>query len=384
LSYYPNRKQFKTGMRAIVAVINDLLTDQRVHKSCMALQQSGYEVILIGRSLRTSPAMPQRPYACVRMKLMFEKGPLFYAEFNIRLFLYLFFSRFNLLVANDLDTVLPVFFLSRLRHVPMIFDSHEYFTETPELVHRPGVQKVWKSIERYVLRRLPWMITVNDSIAAMFEQEYGIKVHVIRNIPPRWQSSERINRQSLGLPSDRPLLILQGSGINMHRGAEELVEAMKHLPDVTLLIIGSGDVVHNLQQQSAQQGTTDRIRFMPRMPYERMMQFTANADLGFTLDKDTNLNYRYSLPNKIFDYIQAGTPVVSSNLPEVAKVVKQYGVGCVAESHDPVYLAGLIRNMLTDSVAKENYATNCRLAAEELCWENEQQKLLDIYGSIRR
>lgn len=120
------------------------------------------------------------------------------------------------------------------------------------------------------------------------------------------------------------------------------------------------------------------------MPYERMMQFTANADLGFTLDKDTNLNYRYSLPNKIFDYIQAGTPVVSSNLPEVAKVVKQYGVGCVAENHEPVYLAGLIRNILADSVARDNYAKNCRLAAEELCWENEQQKLLDIYGSIRR
>lgn len=371
-------------MRAIVAVINDLVTDQRVHKSCLALQQSGYEVILIGRSLRTGPAMPHRPYACVRMKLMFENGPLFYAEFNIRLFLYLFFSRFNLLVANDLDTVLPVFFLSRMRRVPMIFDSHEYFTETPELVDRQTVQRVWKTIERYVLRRLPWMITVNDSIAALFEKEYGLRVYVIRNIPPRWQPAEQSDKLSLGLPQDRPLLILQGSGINMHRGAEELVEAMNHLPEATLLIIGGGDVVWQLQQQSANQGTTERIMFLPRMPYERMMQFTAHADLGFTLDKDTNLNYRFSLPNKIFDYIQAGTPVVSSNLPEVSKIVEQYGVGRVAESHDPVYLAGLIRGILNDNHAREQYAANCRLAAEELCWENEQQKLLNIYGSIHR
>lgn len=369
--------------RAIVAVINDLVTDQRVHKSCLALQKCGYEVVLIGRELHASPMMPSRPYVCVRMKLLFEKGPLFYAEFNLRLFLWLLFTRFQLLVSNDLDTLLPVFLLSRIRRVPMVFDSHEYFTETPELVHRPAVQKVWKSIEKLVLRRISWMITVNDSIAGLFENEYGLKVNVIRNIPLRWQPDKVIGRSDLGLPEDRPVLILQGSGINIQRGAEELVEAMKYLSEASLLIIGGGDVVEKLKQLVRQNGTEDRVIFLPRMPYERMMHYTAAADLGFTLDKDTNLNYRLSLPNKLFDYIQAGTPVVASNLPEVRNIVETYGVGCIAENHRPDYLAGLIRKALNDKASLEQWIKNCNFAAAELCWENEEQKLLNIYESIR-
>jgi glycosyltransferase involved in cell wall biosynthesis len=118
------------------------------------------------------------------------------------------------------------------------------------------------------------------------------------------------------------------------------------------------------------------------MPYDQMMHFTAAADLGFTLDKDTNLNYRLSLPNKLFDYIQAGTPVVASNLPEVRSIVLSYVVGCIAESHSPDYLASLIRNALNDKASLEEWVKNCSFAAAELCWENEEQKLLSIYESV--
>ena len=171
--------------RAIVSVINDLVTDQRVNKSCLALQKVGYEVLLVGRQQRKSPPMDERPYATHRMKLLFEKGPLFYAEYNIRLFFFLLFHRANLLLSNDLDTILPNYFISRLKGIKMIFDSHEYFTETPELVNRPKVQQVWKRIEGFTVPKLNEMITVCDSIADLFREKYGVKVHVIRNIPPR-------------------------------------------------------------------------------------------------------------------------------------------------------------------------------------------------------
>ena len=333
--------------RAIVSVINDLVTDQRVNKSCLALQKAGYEALLVGRKQRKSPPMDERPYGTKRMKLLFEKGPLFYAEYNIRLFFFLLFHRANLLLSNDLDTVWPNYFISRLKGSKMVFDSHEYFTETPELVNRPKVQRVWKRIEGFVVPKLNEMITGDKT--------------------------------ALGLPADKHLLILQGSGINIQRGAEELVQAMTLLDDCFLMIIGGGDVLPILKQMVEEQKITDRVRFFPRMPYQQMMAYTQLAELGFCLDKDTNLNYRFSLPNKLFDFIQAGVPIVASHLTEIEKIIRQYNIGTFIENHEPATIATTIKVALSDKDRLAVWKQHLAVAAQDLCWENEERKLLEIY-----
>ena len=365
--------------RAIVSVINDLVTDQRVNKSCLALQKSGYEVLLVGRKQRKSPPMDERPYTTHRMKLLFEKGPLFNAEYNISLFFFLLFHRANLLLSNDLDTILPNYFISRLKDCKMLFDSHEYFTETPELVNRPRVQKVWKRIEGFVVPKLDEMITVCDSIAELFREKYGVKCHVIRNIPSKKAMPPKGDKAALGLPTDKHLLVLQGSGINIQRGAEELVQAMQYLDDSLLMIIGGGDVLPILKQMVEQLQITERVRFFPRMPYQQMMAYTQLAELGFCLDKDTNLNYRFSLPNKLFDFIQAGVPIIASHLTEIEKIIRQYDLGLFIESHEPTTIAATIKDALSDAERYGCWKQHLAVAAQDLCWENEEQKLLEIY-----
>ncbi len=365
--------------RVIVSVINDLVTDQRVNKSCLTLQKAGYEVLLVGRKQRKSPPMDERPYASHRMKLLFEKGPCFYAEYNIRLFFFLLFHRANLLLSNDLDTILPNFFVSRLKGIKMIYDSHEYFTETPELIHRPKVQRVWKRIEEFAVPKLGEMITVCDSIADLFREKYGVKVHVIRNIPPQKALPPKGDKAELGLPLDKHLLVLQGSGINIQRGAEELVQAMQYLDDCHLMIIGGGDVLPILKQMVIDLNITDRVRFLPRMSYANMMAYTQNAELGFCLDKDTNLNYRFSLPNKLFDFIQAGVPIVASHLTEIEKIIRRYDIGVFIENHDPKTIAATIQNALFDAERYGKWKQNLTVAAQDLRWENEEKVLLTIY-----
>ena len=365
--------------RVIVSVINDLVTDQRVNKSCLTLQKAGFEVLLVGREQRKSPPMDERPYRSHRMKLIFEKGPLFYAEYNIRLFLFLLFHRSDCLLSNDLDTLLPSFLISKIKRTKLIYDSHEYFTEVPELVSRPKVQKVWRSIEEFVLPKMKEMITVNESIANLFREKYGIKVHVIRNIPMRKMLPEPADKESLNLPDDKHILILQGSGINIHRGSEELVDAMRYLNDCMLLIIGGGDVLPILKQKVAENHWEDRVRFFPRMPYKEMMAITRLAELGFTLDKPNNLNYLFSLPNKLFDYVQANVPIVASHLPEIERVIKDYNVGTFIEEHNPEHIAEKIRETLSDEETLETWKNNLNFAAQELCWENEEQILIKIY-----
>lgn len=365
--------------RVIVSVINDLVTDQRVNKSCLTLQKAGFEVLLVGRRQRKSPPMDERPYKTHRMKLLFEKGPLFYAEFNFRLFLFLLFHHCNCLLSNDLDTLWPNFWISKLKHIPLIYDSHEYFTEVPELVGRPRVQRVWKRIEEHILPKMKEMITVNESIADLFRKKYGIKVHVIRNIPMRKMLPKPATREEIGLEPVKRVLVLQGSGINIHRGSEELVDAMAYLDDCQLVIIGGGDVLPLLKEKVAANHWDDRVKFFPRMPYQQMMAITQLADLGFTLDKDTNLNYRFSLPNKLFDYIQAGVPIVASHLPEIERIIKEYNIGTFIDNHDPKTIADTIKNALKDEKSYEQWKNNLIFAAQNLCWENEEEILLKIY-----
>jgi len=363
--------------RVIVSVINDLVTDQRVHKTCLVLAELGFDVLLVGRVKHDSIAMPSRPYNTHRMKLIFEKGPLFYAEFNIRLFIFLLFKKFNLLFSNDLDTLLPNFLISRLKREPMVYDSHEYFTETPELVNRKFVQTIWKIIENRIFPKLTDVITVNESIAGLFREKYNVEVRVVRNIPPGGKIEKRRHVPD-DFPNQKPVILLQGSGINIQRGAEELIEAMQYLHSAHLLIIGGGDVLDHLKKMTIDLNLQSKITFMPRMPFEKLINYTVNADLGLTLDKDTNINYRFSLPNKLFDYIHAGLPVLASPLIEIKNIIDQFQVGETIASHEPLQIANHISRMLSDKEKMKLYRENCQTAAQVLNWEKEKQTLIKI------
>ena len=127
--------------RALVSVTNDLATDNRVHRTCTVLLALGYEVLLVGRKLPGSMPL-ERPYRTRRMRLLFNKGPLFYAEYNARLFLLLLFSRSTLLFSNDLDTLLPNFLVARIRGQKLVYDTPEFYTEVAGLVRRPRARAV--------------------------------------------------------------------------------------------------------------------------------------------------------------------------------------------------------------------------------------------------
>ncbi len=364
--------------RAIVAVTNDLSTDNRVHRTCTVLRELGYTVLLVGRVLPGSAPL-ERPYATQRMRLFFNKGALFYAEYNLRLFWLLLHSRSDLLVANDLDTLLANYLVATLRGKQLVYDSHEYFTEVPELVERPGVRRVWLAIERWIFPNLKHVITVNDSLANAYKDRYGIRPAVVRNIPMHRDLGPLPSRADLGLPADKFILIMQGSGINVQRGAEEAVLAMKELPEAFLLLVGGGDAWPVLQKMVAAEGLEERVRLISRMPYEQMMHYTRNADLGLSLDKDTNLNYRFSLPNKLFDYFRAHIPVLATDLPEVAAIVRRYDAGIVLPGPEPALIVAAVRTVIGDEVRRKALRQNSIFAANSLNGERETEALKALF-----
>lgn len=374
--------------RIIISVISDLVTDQRVHRTALTYTKQGWKVTLVGRKLKSSMPLNARRYRAFRFQLPFEKGPLFYAAFNIRLFFYLMFSKFDLLVANDLDTLLANYLASTLKRKPLLYDSHEFFTGVPELENNSFARKVWISMERLIFPRLRYIITVNDSIAALYSKMYHKEVKVIRNIPeiPLWSNPLQVEelRNSIPVENGNKLLIMQGAGINVDRGAEETVQAMQYLDSVTLLIIGSGDVIGKLKAIVKEHHLDAKVKFLDKMPFDQLMNYTRIADAGLTLDKDTNINYRLSLPNKLFDYIHAGIPVLASFVPEVKKIVEQYNIGVVIENHDPRHIADKITFMFADNDRYATWKKNLITAARQLSWSVEEKKLLDVTYEIFR
>jgi glycosyltransferase involved in cell wall biosynthesis len=367
--------------RIVMSVINDLATDQRVSKVCNTLYNNGFDILLIGRKLKNSLPIDDRPYKYIRMRLLFTKGFMFYLCFNMRLFFKLLFTKATILHANDLDTLLPNYLISKIKKVPLVYDTHELFTEVPELTSRPKVQKIWQRIERRIFPKLKHVFTVNDSIAGIYKELYGVEINVLRNLPLLENTVVPAKISDYGIDTSQKIIILQGAGINIHRGAEELVASMQYIDGAVLIIAGNGDVIKQLKEYVTENKLQTKIHFLEKMPYKKLMTITASSHCGVSLDKDTNLNYRYSLPNKIFDYIRADIPVLVSDLPEVRSIVKQYDVGLIIESHNPKHIAEGLKKILFD-FPENHWQEQLQKARQELCWEEEQKKLIEIYERI--
>ncbi|MDG1475821.1 MAG: glycosyltransferase [Vicingaceae bacterium] len=364
--------------KIIVSVTNDLSTDQRADKICNTLTNLGYDVLLIGRYYKTSQFI-YRNYETKRFNLWFNKGFLFYANYNIRLFIFLLFTDSAILWSNDLDTLPSNYIISKWKNVKLVFDSHEYFTEVPELINRPTIQKIWKGIERKILPKITHVITVSQSIVNLFEKEYNIKVQLLRNVPSiKKEITEVENIKVAG----KKTIIYQGA-INVNRGIEQMVLAMLHIDDATLYIAGSGDISEKIKTLIVTNELSKKVIMLGKIPLEKLHSYTTQADLGLSLEEDAGLNYRFALPNKLFDYIQAEIPVLVANLPEMEKLAKQYEVGSVIENHSPEHIAKKIKGMLANQEQIDTWKTNCTKAAQELNWEKETQFLEDFLNESK-
>lgn len=361
--------------KIIVSVTNDLTTDQRVAKICDTLLEMNLEVVLVGRYLQNSINI-SRNYKTKRFKLWFNKGALFYANYNIRLFFFLLFSKFDILWSNDLDTLPANYMISKLKSKKIIFDSHEYFTEVPELVDRPKVKRIWKEIEKRILPKLKHVFTVSPSIANMYKKEYGINVKLLRNVPASSDISNIKIIQDIRV-KDKFILIYQGA-INVNRGIEYMVKAMKYIDNAFLYILGSGDISNQINELISSMGLSNKVKMLGEIPYEELKSYTIQADIGLSLEEDIGLNYRFALPNKLFNYIHANIPVLVSYLPEMKNIVDQYQIGLTINKHDEKHIAEVINKMLGDNEKMKSWKQNTIQAAMELNWNKEKQVIKAI------
>lgn len=369
-------------LRISVAVITDLETDQRVRKVCTWMQQQGFSVVVTGLQRPFSNQLPERPYTQNRLKTKRQKGVLFYAEWQWKLYHALRRVPADIVYANDLDSLFPAWLAARLHGALLVYDSHEWFTEVPELTNHPFKKWIWKKLEAFLVQKTAYRLTVNASIAQKLKDAYGFPFMVLRNVP----NSISISPNPVLLPQaaqGKFCLILQGNGINIDRGAEEAIRALHFLPEqVHLIFVGAGDAFPLLPRIIEAEGLQTRVSILHRMPYENMMQLAASCQLGLSLDKNQSGNYLFSLPNKVFDYWMAGIPVLASNLPELRSLIQDTGAGILCNEVDPKEIAQAVLQVMESNSLYAELCIKAKKAAALHCWENEQHALGKLFQHL--
>jgi len=362
-------------MKIIITVTNDLSTDQRVNRIAKTLQSNGHKVILAGRYMKNSKILNPRNYSTKRFYLLFSRCVFFYAEYNLRLFLFLLFSRYDLSISCDLDTLPANYFASVLRRKKLIYDCHELFTEVPELLDRNFTKSIWLKIERIILPHVKFSCTVSSSIAEYYRSKYGISMKVIRNLP--YYSPVRPEIKNKLNYDGKKIIIYQGS-VNTGRGVDLIIKSMQFISNAVFVVIGDGDVLKEMQSLVVELNLGNKVIFKGRLPFEELPQYTVQADIGLVLEENRGLSYYYSLSNKLFDYIQARVPVLGSPFPEIKGIIERYGIGQTIANHEISEIKNKIEFMLDNIELRKTWKQNLGVAARELCWENEEKILYQL------
>lgn len=358
--------------RVIVSVTNNLVTDQRVERICSSLHMWGFQVLLVGRRWPGNPGI-SRPYPCKRFHLFFNKKFVFYAEYNLRLFFFLLFRKADMLIANDLDTLPANFFAAKIKGCRLLFDSHEYFPETPEVFQRQFVRNFWTLTERLLIKGCDGHYTVSSALAEIYRKKYGLNFQVIRNLPFRIQMPVK--------DSAHPFILYQGA-LNPGRGLELMIRTMPLIPHANLVIAGDGPEMKKLRQTVEMMQLENRVQFTGMLLPPDLKKLTVKAAVGISIEEPLGQSYKVALPNKVFDYIQARVPVLVSGLHEMRQLVLQYKVGMVLMEHTPENLSEVMNTMLLDVAGRNQWKQNLEKAAAELCWENESEFFRKLLNSI--
>lgn len=354
-------------------VISDLSFDQRMQRICHSLAQHGYRVVLVGKRTRYSvPLLPQ-VYEQHRLYCRFTTGKIYYAEFNIRLFFFLLFKKMDAICTVDLDTIIPGYYISKLKKAKRVYDAHELFTEMKEIVTRPSIQKFWLGVERKFIPEFDKAYTVSQSIADIFKKRYGMTFELIRNMP-----YTENDLAATGKPGIKHI-IYQGA-VNEARGFEYLIPAMQQI-NTTLYIYGDGNFMTRLKALIARYGVEKKVVLMGMISPDELKEVTRDAYIGINLVENIGLNQYYSLANKFFDYIQAGVPQITMRYPEYESVNNAYEVAVLIDALTPEAIADAYHQLCSDEFY-QRLKQNCITAAKEYNWQNEEKKLINIYHQL--
>ena len=360
-----------------IFVSNDFVHDQRMMRIAKAFADLNWQVHVFATLKKNSLALDWAQFTCTRLHIMPEKGIYFYAKMNWRFFIKALASKSDYLLAVDTDTLMGLRIASIIINKPLIWDCHEVFTEMPELHHRPGVKKVWSFIEEIFAKNLSRVMCSTRGVADYLYSKRGIAAKVIHNYPSSYALMTEMEKRF-----SSKLILFQGI-LNEGRCLPELIYSMKLLPEEFMLMIaGDGPLRPELEQIIHKENLNSRIVITGMLTPEKLKGKTVAACLGISLLNKNHLNSAVSLANKNLDYIMAGLPCITVNLPEYEAINKKWEVAILLEEVSRQTVAEAISSITADFDKYRRMHLACIEARNYLNWEKEVIKLNEFILSL--
>lgn len=375
-------------------------TNYRVMNDATALVAAGFAVSIF--DVVADPTLPrEEEYRGVHIKHLYQAdwftATRFKPWFLVKAFWMVMRSACHLLCSDadiyhaHVELALPASYLAAsIRRKPLILDTPELTLSGPNITRWPLLRRTAIHVLRLLVPHCAGYITGSPHYAQEISALYrAVKVTVIRHVPPfRFVTRNNRLRQRLSLPEYTRIALYQGY-IQPDRGLDRLVYAATHLPkDIVIVLMGDGygTTQSELQALIQREGMADRVKMLPAVPYKELLDWTASADIGLALlPPDYSLSIRKCLPNKFFEYLMAGLPVLSSQLDAIAEMITTHDVGRVVTSLAPIDIAEAIMALLADQPALARMRENAlNIALSDCYWEKESQKLVALYREILR
>jgi glycosyltransferase involved in cell wall biosynthesis len=385
-----------------MVVWNTLANDARVQNEAATLQAAGFQVVVHalhapgetprrerlpsgvnvvrhgGREGRRLVALQVGHQSRGRMTAVMVAAVRVWT--HLAVLLSLLSSRPRAVHAHDLNVLPTAWLASRLLRVPLVYDAHEVSAG------REGyrARRRWAAgLERWLMRRASASITTTGARARFFARAYGVPRPLVLQNRPRYVQSIASDRLRTELNLTMPwLIIVYQGGLQPGRGLEGLIDAMADVAGAYLVLVGGGSQAVQLREQVQDRGLSQRVHLIPTVPLAALPDYTASADIGVQPIENTCINHFTTDSNKLFEYINAGLPIVASALPEISRVVRDYDVGILVKPGSVEALAEALRTLVQDPQRHARLAANACNAAETLNWEDQEQSLVTLYREL--
>ncbi len=368
-----------SNKKVLITFLGNIDYDTRCYNLYNSLKVNGFDVSFTGFDWLTKDFKPVQGKITIHKLQKSFLSLSFYLKFIWRIKLSLFSSRASIFFAEDIYTLPFAVMFGKLKRAKIFYDSRELFGYLAGLKERKFVQFFWKTVEKLFIKYVDHIITSGSMDSDVLKEMYGVtNTIVLRNLPRFYKPAQQTDlRNQLGISTDKKILLYQGV-ILKGRGIEKIFDILPDIPECIFVLIGGGEFENYYKNLAVERKVIDQVFFIGKFSQEDLPKLTPSADVGIALIENISKSYYYALPNKLFEYIMAEVPVVVSNLPQMKEIVDNYNVGFAVDPDNKDELIAALKKLTSDEVLYKKFKQNCKIASEELNWENEIGNLLEL------